>query len=101
MVIIVVLQFLLVTLAGRAFGVYSNFGLTPQQWGISILIGSFGFVVNFILKLLPFGKHEHEQPAEKGYGNKMADVRKGSKIISLKRIEERVDRDLAKNHILS
>jgi hypothetical protein len=94
-----VLQLVLVTFAGRAFGVYSNYGLTPQQWGISILIGSFGLVNNLFLKLLPIGKHEHEH-VDKGYGNKMADVRKGSKIISLKRIEHRVDRDLAKNHIL-
>jgi hypothetical protein len=99
MVIIVVLQFILVTFAGRAFGVYSNYGLTPQQWGISILIGSFGMVNNLFLKLLPIAKHEHEHP-DKGFGNKLADVRKGSKIISLKRIEERVDRDLAKNHVL-
>lgn len=86
LVIIVCLQLLLVTFAGFAFGVYSNFGLTPQQWGISILIGSFSLVVNFILKLLPIAKNEHLHP-DHGYGNKMADLRRGSKIISLKRIE--------------
>lgn len=79
------LQLLLVTFGGIAFGVYANFGLTPQQWGISILIGSFALVVNIFLKLLPIAKHEHEHP-DHGYGNKMADVRRGSKIISLKRI---------------
>ena len=31
----------------------------------------------------------------------MADVRKGSRVMSLKRIDERVDRDLAKNHVLA
>jgi hypothetical protein len=31
----------------------------------------------------------------------MADVRKGSRVISLKRIDERVDRGLAKNHVLA
>lgn len=31
----------------------------------------------------------------------MSDVRKGSKVISLKRIDGRVDRDLAKNHVLA
>jgi hypothetical protein len=40
-----------------AFGVYANFGLTPQQWGISILIGSFGLITNFLIKLLPFAKY--------------------------------------------
>lgn len=81
--VIIVLQIILVTFTGMAFGVYANFGLTIQQWGISILIGSFALVVNFLLKLLPISKHEH--PGS-GFGNKMADVRKGSKIISLKRI---------------
>ena len=33
---IFVLQILLVTFAGKAFGVYSNFGLTIQQWLISV-----------------------------------------------------------------
>lgn len=97
---IVFLQLLLVTFTGMAFGVYPHFGLTPAQWGISILIGSFSLVVSVILKLLPIAKHEHEHP-EQGFGNKMSDVRRGSRVISLKRIEERIDRDLAKNHVLA
>ena len=80
-----VLQLLLVTFGGIAFGVYANLGLTPHQWGISILIGSFSLVDNIFLKLLPIAKHEHEHP-DHGYGNKLADVRRGSKIISLKRL---------------
>lgn len=84
-VIIICLQCLLLTFAGMAFGVYPNFGLTVPQWGISILIGSISLIVSIILKLLPFGKHEHENPT-KGYGNKMSDVRKASRVISLKRI---------------
>lgn len=83
--IIIVLQVLLVTFTGVAFGVYANFGLTIQQWGICILIASFGLVVNVILKLLPIAKNDHDI-VEHGYGNKMKDVRRGSKIISLKRI---------------
>lgn len=55
--VIIVLQFILITFTGVAFGVYGNFGLTPQQWGISILIGSFALVVNLILKLLPIAKN--------------------------------------------
>ena len=82
---IFVLQILLVTFSGLAFGVYSNFGLTVPQWGISILIGSFSLIVSVILKLIPIAKHEHEHP-DKGFGNKMSDVRKGSRVISLKRI---------------
>ena len=55
--IIVILQVLLITFTGVAFGVYANNGLSAQQWGISILIGSFALIVNFILKLLPIAKH--------------------------------------------
>lgn len=55
--IIIVLQVLLVTFTGMAFGVYDNYGLTAQQWGISILIGSFALIVNFVLKILPIAKH--------------------------------------------
>jgi hypothetical protein len=54
--IIIVLQIILVTFTGMAFGVYNNFGLTIEQWGICILIGSFGLLVNLFLKLLPIGK---------------------------------------------
>lgn len=48
---------ILVTFTGMAFGVYANFGLTIQQWGICILIGSFSLVVNVVLKLLPIAKN--------------------------------------------
>ena len=73
------------TFAGKSIGAYPNFGLTVPQWGISILIGSFSLIVSVILKLLPIAKHEHEHP-DKGFGNKMSDVRRGSRVISLKRI---------------
>jgi Ca2+ transporting ATPase len=82
----VVLQIILVTFTGVAFGVYSNFGLTIGQWGISILIGSFGLIVSFILKLLPIAKHAHDSPSSYGYGNKVGDIRNSSKLMSLKRI---------------
>lgn len=85
-VVIICLQLLLVTFAGMAFGVYPHFGLAPGQWGISILIGSFGLVTSVILKLLPFARHEDHEIAEKGFGNKKSEVRKGSRVISLKRI---------------
>lgn len=68
-----------------AFGVYSNFGLTIQQWGISILIGSFGLIVNLILKLLPIAKSDHNPT--RGYGNKIADMRSSSHLMNLKRVE--------------
>lgn len=55
--VIIVLQMILVTFTGMAFGVYANFGLTIQQWGICILIGSFSLVVNVVLKLLPIAKN--------------------------------------------
>lgn len=50
------LQIILVTFAGNAFGVYSNYGLTVQQWLISVGFGSLSLVVSVILKMLPFGK---------------------------------------------
>lgn len=35
---IFVLQIILVTFSGLAFGVYSNYGLTVKQWFISVLL---------------------------------------------------------------
>ena len=35
---IFVLQIILVTFSGLAFGVYSNYGLTVKQWLISVLL---------------------------------------------------------------
>jgi len=37
-VVIIVLQIILVTFSSIAFGVYSDFGLTIQQWLISVII---------------------------------------------------------------
>jgi len=56
---IFILQILLITFAGTAFGVYDNYGLTVQQWLITIAIGSISWIINFILKLLPIGKQDH------------------------------------------
>jgi Ca2+ transporting ATPase len=85
--VIIALQIILVTFTGMAFGVYGNFGLTIEQWGISILIGSFGLLVNVLLKLLPIAKGSHIHPTS-GYGNsKITDIRKSSKIMSLKRVD--------------
>ena len=36
--IIFILQIILVTFAGYAFGVYNYFGLHPIHWGISVII---------------------------------------------------------------
>ena len=84
--IIVVLQIILVTFAGVAFGVYSNYGLNPAQWGISVLIGSFALIINLFLKLLPIAKGEHQHPTH-GFGNKLTDIRNSVKIMNLKRID--------------
>ncbi len=40
------------TFTGSAFRIYSNYGLTPQQWMISMAIGSSAIPVNFFLKLI-------------------------------------------------
>ncbi|CAD8172417.1 unnamed protein product [Paramecium octaurelia] len=47
------LQIILITFAGIAFSCYTYYGLTIQQWLISILIGSIGWVVSALLKLIP------------------------------------------------
>jgi len=49
--------------------------------------------------LLPWGKHDHVDESVGGFGNKPAEIRRTS-VLSLKRIEERIERDLAKNHPL-
>ena len=51
--VIFVLQIILITFAGVAFGVYSDFGLTIQQWLISIGFGSISLLINLLLKLIP------------------------------------------------
>ena len=96
---IFILQIVLVTFAGQPFGVYGNYGLTIEQWLITIALGSGSLLVNFILKLLPCGKIDHVHEESGGIGNKKAVLRRRS-VLSLKRIEERVERDLAKNHPL-
>lgn len=49
--------------------------------------------------MLPFGKEDHVHEEKGGLGKASADLRKKS-VLSLKRIEERIERDLAKNHPL-
>ena len=74
------LQILLVTFAGNAFGVYTNYGLVPQQWLICIGFGSIGWVVNFLLKLIPYGKEDsHIEETIGGSVNKVGEI-------SLKRV---------------
>jgi hypothetical protein len=52
--IIVGLQVLIVTFGGVAFGLYSYYGLTIEQWGISIGISSISLLVSAFLKCLNF-----------------------------------------------
>lgn len=75
--VVISLQAILVTVAGKAFGVYSNFGLTIQQWlicvtfsSIQIVIGMGSLLVSVILKLLPCGKTDHIHETSGGLGNK-------------------------------
>jgi hypothetical protein len=60
-------------------------------------IGSISLIVNVILKLLPIAKNAHAHEEPKGLGNKVGEMRRRS-VLSLKRIEEKVERDLAKNN---
>lgn len=88
------------TFAGQAFGVYGYYGLTIQQWLISAALGAGSLVVSVILKLIPIGKTDHIHENTGGIGNKQATEFRRKSVLSLKRIEERVERDLAKNHPL-
>ena len=65
---------------------------------IQIGIGSISLVVSFVLKFIPYGKTEHNHEETGGIGNQVGEIRRKS-VLSLKRIEERVERDLAKNHL--
>lgn len=60
-------------------------------------IGSISLVVSVVLKLLPIGKNGHALENKGGLGNKVGEMRRKS-VLSLKRIEEKVERDLAKNN---
>ena len=64
-----------------------------------IAIGSGSLIVCFLMKLLPCGKSSHIHEEEGGIGNKKIGLRRRS-VLSLKRIEERMERDLAKNNPL-
>ena len=56
---IFIMQIILISFTGVAFAIYPHYGLTIQQWGICILIGSFSLIVSVILKLLPIAKNTH------------------------------------------
>lgn len=47
------LQAILITFAGEGFQVYKNYGLTIEQWLISMAIGCCALPINFLLKLFP------------------------------------------------
>jgi hypothetical protein len=57
-------------------------------------------LVSVILKLLPCGKTDHVHENSGGIGKKSEPGFRRKSVLSLKRIEERVERDLAKNHPL-
>ena len=55
-------------------------------------------IVNLLIKLLPCGKQDHIHENSGGIGNKEETHFRRPSVLSLKRIEERVERDLAKNN---
>ena len=61
-------------------------------------LGSTVLIVNLLLKLLPCGKEDHIHENSGGIGNKEEKHFRRPSVLSLKRIEERVERDLAKNN---
>lgn len=58
---IFLLQVVIVTFTGSAFGVYSNYGLTVEQWGIAIAIGSVSLFVSMLLKICKVATHGHPE----------------------------------------
>lgn len=54
------LQIILVTFTSSAFQVYSNFGLTVEQWGICIGIGFLSMPVNLLLKVKTLHNNEEK-----------------------------------------
>ncbi|CAK60404.1 unnamed protein product (macronuclear) [Paramecium tetraurelia] len=78
---IIILQIILVTFGSLAFSCYSYYGLTIQQWVISLIIGLVGLVVSFILKLIP---EQHICPKTQNAESKTLD-KKPSGILELRR----------------
>ncbi|CAD8143054.1 unnamed protein product [Paramecium octaurelia] len=78
---IIILQIILVTFGSLAFSCYSYYGLTIQQWVISLIIGLVGLVVSFILKLIP---EQHICPKTQHAGSRTLD-KKPSGILELRR----------------
>jgi P-type Ca2+ transporter type 2B len=52
------LQGILITFGGEGLHVYNNYGLTIEQWLISLGIGSIALPINFILKQFPVSEDE-------------------------------------------
>jgi len=50
--IIMGLQIIFITFGGRALDCYNNYGLTIEHWGICILFGIGGNIVNLFIKLI-------------------------------------------------
>ena len=55
-------------------------------------------IVNLFIKLLPCGKQDHIHENTGGIGNKVETNFRRPSVLSVKRIEDRVERDLAKNN---
>ena len=64
LIIILVLQVILLTFGGPAIRVH-QWGLSPSQWGLCILVGLLGFPVRYLMVLLKF-----EKCCNKGVGSK-------------------------------
>jgi len=79
------MQIIIVTFTGKFFGVYDHFGLTIQQWLICIAIGSISWIINLVVKLIPFFPNDHENEPKEVKGNQTTSLRKRS-VLSLKRI---------------
>jgi hypothetical protein len=83
----------LVTFAGRAFGVHSDYGLHVIHWLISIAFGSISLVVSILLKIF-ITIDEH---SSFGFGGKKVGDIRTKTVLHIKRNSERINRDLAKN----
>lgn len=64
-ILIIALQYLVITFGDRFFQLYEYGGLSPVQWLISIGIGALTLPVSFFLRLLPFCKPEENRHAKR------------------------------------
>ena len=99
---ILALQIVLVSFGSIAFGVYMFYGLSIQQWMISVAFGSGGLLVNMLLKCINEDRlcrsaDPAKEEAETPQGPRL-DSSSSSLAINMKRRKSSYLRNMSKNH---